>query len=173
MLRARHLAPPALALLLGLAGCTTAPASQPGAGGPASSTGAPLAGDAGAALPGAGSSPTWNDRAAADAVTTATQAVDAYIRKDLDPVAWYAHLAPHLTPEAATAYLGTDPALVPGSILAQGTTAATPDAGSAFLARVPVATDAGVITALLVRAGAGAPWRVSHFDLPAGGGAGG
>lgn len=165
----------AAAAALTATGCTAsppAPAAAPTNPPATTATTATGAGDAGAVLPGAGSSPTWDTTSAAEAATAADRSVADYIRKDLDPDTWYRQLAPHLTPEAADAYRYTDPALVPGHFLTGGLPDAAPDGGSGFLARVPVSTDGGVITARLVRVAAGAPWQVTHFDLPTSGAGG-
>lgn len=163
MPHARVLAP--LALTLALAGCTGGPAAtHPPA--PSSVAGA---GDAGAVLPTAEASPTWDDHAAAAADVAADTAVAAYLDKS-DPAGWFARLTPHLTAAAVDAYSYTDPSLVPGTRLltATGPGQAVAIGGSGYLAAVPVRTDAGIITARLVRTGAGAPWLVDHFDLPPG-----
>lgn len=151
---------------LALTGCTGSPATSSSPPPAAASSGP---GDAGAALPTAEASPTWDDQAAAAADVAADTAVTAYLDKT-DPAGWFARLTPHLTPAAVDAYSYTDPTQVPGTRLltATGPGQAVAIGGSGYLAAVPVRTDAGIITARLVRTGAGAPWLVDHFDLPPG-----
>lgn len=168
MPRARRatIAAPVLAVALAVAGCssTTTPTPDPT---PTTTSGA---NDVGAAQPTPGASPTWDSGSAAAAGAAADGATGAFVRKDLPYDAWFAQLSPHLSAAAQDAYRDTDPANVPGTRRAAGTTPGTTSSvgGSAYLATVPVLTDAGVYTVHLSRIGAGAPWLVDHFDLPPG-----
>ena len=83
---------------------------------------------------------------------------------DSDDAVWWTTVSPLLSPTAQQAYVATDPAEVPGS-----TVLGSPvllEAGSAYLARVLVPTDAGDYEVLLSRTEAGAPWLVERFGLP-------
>ncbi|RFU22989.1 hypothetical protein [Geodermatophilus marinus] len=157
-----------LAAVAALAGCAAVLAGcgsvrtepVPDADRPAA-TAAPGPGDAGAALPSALPSPT--DDAASDgaALEAARTAVTAFARPRLDPATWWAGLAPLLSPSAAVAFEGTDPAEVPASAVTGPPRAAADD--TAYLATVLVPTDTGDLAVLLVREGAGAPWLVERI----------
>ena len=108
--------------------------------------------------------PTWDEAAMVAAGRIAEDAVAAFV-SDADDAVWWTTVSPLLSPTAQQAYVGTDPAEVPGS-----TVLGSPvllDAGSAYLARVLVPTDAGDYEVLLSRTEAGAPWLVERFGLPA------
>lgn len=111
-----------------------------------------------------GAVPSWDLAAQAEAGVAASTAVGAYVSGGTEE-AWWARVAPLLSPVAQRAYAGTDPANVPGRQV-EGASAAATDAGSAYLARVVVPTDAGDYEVLLSRTGAGAPWLVERFRVP-------
>ena len=108
--------------------------------------------------------PTWDEAAIAAAGSSAEDAVVAFV-SDSDDAVWWTTVSPLLSPTAQQAYVGTDPAEVPGSTVLGS--AVVLDAGSAYLARVLVPTDAGDYEVLLSRTDAGAPWLVERFGLPA------
>lgn len=144
-------------LVLGAAGCGSNPAPAPAprpAAAPPPAAPAPSAGsDAGATdLPTAPAAPmTWDSAAQTSAVAAATTVVNAYLRKDLAPAAWWGNLTPYLTGTAQADYAGTDLTQVPGTRVRKGAQAAPGDQGAAYLAVVAVPTDAGVYTVLLER----------------------
>ncbi|MGY1634285.1 hypothetical protein ACI784_21510 [Geodermatophilus sp. SYSU D01186] len=149
-----------LAAALALAGCSDAPAAdepQP----QATTEPTVVAGDADAMLPPAPPAPTDDDASRSAALDAASAAVTAFARPTLDPAQWWAELQPLLSPAAATAYEGTDPAAVPASAVT-GPPQPTP-AVSAYLSTVLVPTDAGEYAVLLVREGDGAPWLVERI----------
>lgn len=116
-------------------------------------------------LPPAEPYPTWDAQAREQAVQAATAAMTAFARPQLDATRWWAELSPLLTPAAAVAYQGTDPAEVPArAVTAPG---ALVDDTSTYLAGVQVPTDAGPYLVLLSRDGAGAPWLVERLTPPA------
>lgn len=149
--------------IIALAGCTSSPqvgaASGPSAPGalPTATLGAPAMddhGDAAALAP----SPTWDPASEVEAVRVATGALTAFARPDLDEQTWWTGLAPYLSPTAALAYQGTDPANVPARALTgagQLEGESTP-----YLARARFPTDVGMYTVLVSRDGAGAGWVV-------------
>lgn len=115
-------------------------------------------------LPPAEPYPTWDAAARADAVATATAAMTTFARPALDEPTWWAQLRPLLSPAAAAAYAGTDPANVPArSVTGPGTLT---DDSSTYLAPVAVPTDVGSYLVLLSRAGQGSPWLVERFTPP-------
>ena len=158
-----------LAVALLLTGCTGAeePAER-GAAAPGTPTQAPAPvhghSDEDEDLPPAEPYPTWDAAARAEAVATATTAMSAFARPALDEATWWAELAPLLSPAAATAYAGTDPANVPAQAVT-GTATLTDDS-STYLAPVAVPTDVGAYLVLLSRQGQGSPWLVERFTPP-------
>jgi hypothetical protein len=149
----------ALAAVLVLAGCGTAPAAAPRLQATPEPTTQP--GDVDADLPAPLPSPADDDTSRTTALDAATAALAAFARPALDPAQWWAELQPLLSPAAAVAYEGTDPAAVPASAVT-GPPQATP-AVSGYLATVLVPTDAGDYAVLLVREGDGAPWLVERI----------
>lgn len=115
-------------------------------------------------LPAAEPYPTWDDAARAEAVATATTAMSAFARPTLDDAIWSAELAPLLSPAAAAAYAGTDPANVPAQAVTGAATLT--DDSSTYLAPVAVPTDVGAYLVLLSRQGQGSPWLVERFTPP-------
>lgn len=111
-----------------------------------------------------GPAPTWDEAAVVAAGRSAQDAVAAFV-SDADDAVWWTTVSPLLSPTAQQAYVGTDPAEVPGSTVLDVPTVL--DAGSAYLARVLVPTDAGGYEVLLSRTEADAPWLVERFGLPA------
>ncbi len=107
--------------------------------------------------------PTWDEAAMTAAGRSAEDAVAAFV-SDADNAVWWIKVSPLLSPIAQQAYVGTDPAEVPGSTVFGSP--AVLDAGSAYLARVRVPTDAGDYEVLLSRTEGGAPWSVERFGLP-------
>lgn len=115
-------------------------------------------------LPTAAPYPTWDAAARAEAVAAATAAMSAFAQPAVDETTWWAELAPLLSPAAAAAYAGTDPANVP----AQAVTGAArlTDDSSTYLAPVAVPTDVGAYLVLLSREGGGSPWLVERLTPP-------
>lgn len=108
--------------------------------------------------------PTWDEAAVVAAGSSAQDAVAAFM-SGADDADWWTTVSPLLSPTAQQAYVGTDPAEVPGSTVLEVPTVL--DAGSAYLARVLVPTDAGEYEVLLSRTESDAPWLVERFGLPA------
>ena len=108
--------------------------------------------------------PTWDEAALLAAGRSAEEAVAAFLAES-DDITWWTAVSPLLSLTAQQAYVGTDPAEVPGRTVVGAPVLL--DAGSAYLARVLVPTDAGDYEVLLSRTGAGAPWLVERFGLPA------
>lgn len=113
--------------------------------------------------------PVWDQDSRDTAVAAAAAAMTAFARppQGSDPDAWWAALAPLLTPTAQQTYALVDPAEVPptrltgpGELVEPG-----PDA-SAFLATVHVPTDAGTYEVLLARTGHDAPWLAERLTPP-------
>ncbi|WP_380169632.1 hypothetical protein [Jannaschia sp. R86511] len=111
-----------------------------------------------------GPAPTWDEAALIAAASSARDAVAAFT-SDADDAVWWTTVSPLLSPTAQQAYVATDPAEVPGSTVLDVSTVL--DAGSAYLARVLVPTDAGDYEVLLSRTESDAPWLVERFGLPA------
>jgi hypothetical protein len=88
----------------------------------------------------------------------------AFARPDVASDAWWEELEPLLSPAAAAAYAGTDPANVPARAVTGPARLVGED--SAYLAPVAVPTDVGAYQVLLSRAGHGSPWRVERFTPP-------
>lgn len=108
--------------------------------------------------------PTWDEAATVAAGRSAEEAVADFLA-EADDAAWWSAVSPLLSLHAQQAYVGTDPTEVPGRTIAGAPVVL--DAGSAYLARVRVPTDAGDYEVLLSRTGAAAPWLVERFGLPA------
>ncbi len=105
--------------------------------------------------------------ATAGALATAGAAVTAFTRRDLGPEPWWAGVLPFLSPRAAQAYLGTDPALVPaGEVVGEPTAGPSP---SDLLAVVTVPTDTGACSVLLSRTDDGTGWQVERLSWAAAG----
>ncbi|MGY1638774.1 hypothetical protein ACI78V_19170 [Geodermatophilus sp. SYSU D00742] len=149
----------ALATALLLTGCGGAPAGDEPRTEASPEPTAP--GDADADLPAPLPSPVDDDVSRTAALDAATTALTAFARPTVDPARWWTELQPLLSPAAAAAYEGTDPAAVPASAVT-GPPRATP-AVSGYLATVLVPTDAGEYAVLLVREGDGAPWLVERI----------
>lgn len=98
-------------------------------------------------------------------LATATAAMVAFARPDLDEETWWSDLSPMLSPAAAEAYQATDPANVPASAVT--CTATLNDSASPYLADVTVPTDVGRYNILLSREGQGEPWLVERISPPA------
>lgn len=154
-----------LAFLLALAACTADPGHGASGRPEATATTVPAASDR--ALPPPPPHPTDDAASAQAALDTGIAAVAAFARPHLPADLWWAQLAPLLTPAAAGAYAGTDPAQVPArAIVGPAWGGESP---SPFLATTFVPTDAGDYAVLLVRDGGGAPWLVERITLvPAG-----
>lgn len=108
--------------------------------------------------------PTWDEAATVAAGRSAEEAVAAFLA-EADDAAWWIAVSPLLSLTARQAYVGTDPTEIPGRAVVGAPVVL--DAGSAYLARVRVPTDAGDYEVLLSRTGAAAPWLVERFGLPA------
>lgn len=173
-LRAR-LAVAAVALALTSSGCS-GPADVPssadaaGSGVSSSNTAAPTdatpstdAGHRTGTFPAPLPHPTDDAASATSALALGTAAVTAFARPDAPPDRWWAELAPLLSPAAALAYEGTDPAEVPARLVTGPAWAGV--SPSSFLATVFVPTDAGDYAVLMVREGSGAPWLVERMTL--------
>ncbi len=109
--------------------------------------------------------PTWDAASRASAAAAAERAMRSFARPRLDAARWWAQLEPLLSPAAALAYQGTDPANVPARKVTGKPVLV--DESSAYLARVKVPTDAGRYVVLLAREGAGEPWLVERITPPA------
>jgi hypothetical protein len=154
-----------------LGSCSAAPSgiADPVAAGTATTPGGTAGTDQDADLPSLPAYPTWDQRASRDAIDSARSALSLYARHDLTPRRWWAKLSPRLSPSAAAAYLGTDPANVPvRTVRGPGHIVAVP---STYLAIVQIATDVGPYQVLLSREGQGSRWLVERFTPPASAGA--
>lgn len=115
-------------------------------------------------LPPAEPYPTWDARARAQAVQTATEALAAFARPQVDAARWWTDLSPLLSPAAAVAYQGTDPGEVPARTVTGP--AELVDERSPYLAGVQVPTDVGPYLVLLSRDGGDAPWLIERLTPP-------
>ena len=159
-----------------LAGCTV---TQPTAGAPTAAgtsvaaptgltpapTGLPEARDDGSvASPQPVSTLRLDGPARAAATDTATKAMTLFARRDVPAQRWFDDLSQLLTPPAAQAYVGTDPAKVPPTKVT-GPASLTP--GSVpRLARVAVPTDVGVYLVILSRSADDPRWLVERITPP-------
>ena len=110
------------------------------------------------------SGPLTLDRAARSAARRqATAALRAYARPDRGSQAWWAHLRPHLSETAQTAYAGTDPRRIPVESIT-GPARLTP-ASLAALARVAIPTEDGIYLLLLSRT-SDQRWAVERIIAP-------
>lgn len=100
-------------------------------------------------------------KAATDA---ATKAMTLFARREVPAQRWLDDLAPLLTPPAAQAYAGTDPAKVPPAKVT-GRASITP-ASVSRLARVAVPTDAGVYLVILSRNATDPRWLIERITPP-------
>ena len=178
-----RLAVAAVALAVAAGGCggaadvagstdATGSADVTGSGAPSPTTAAPSP-DAATPSPDAGHRtgtfpaplphPTDDPASADSALALGTAAVTAFARPDVAPALWWEELAPLLSPAAALAYEGTDPAEVPAHRVTGPAWAGV--SPSSFLATVFVPTDAGDYAVLMVREGSGAPWLVERITL--------
>lgn len=87
-----------------------------------------------------------------------------YVRRDLSARDWMARLEPYLSPAAAQAYQGTDPAA--GEPIKITGRPRLLEGGSAYLAKVHLPTNQGTYLVLLSRESADASWRVERFTPP-------
>lgn len=102
-----------------------------------------------------------------DLQETAAAAVDAlaaFTRRDLEYVAWFDQLKPHLHATAVEAYSTVNPARLPAIEILDGAEAA--DTSTATYAVVYVPTSAGEYTIELRRDDATAAWGVTRFQPP-------
>lgn len=109
--------------------------------------------------------PSYDAASRQGALTTADAAMRAFAHPQVSSAAWSAGLAPLLSPVAAQAYQGTDPATVSAHKVT-GVAYSTWDTGTPYLARVAVPTDAGDYVVLLSRAGQGQRWLVERLTPP-------
>jgi hypothetical protein len=146
-------------VLLGLGGCAVSSGRSVAARPPASpaTPAGPRDELEASALP----YPTDDPRSVQAALDTATTVMTAFARPDQTADAWWTALSPLLTPAAATAYSGTDPAEIPASTVTGP--AWLGESRSPFLATVFVPTDAGNYVVLLVREDAAAPWLAERI----------
>lgn len=113
--------------------------------------------------------PVWDQASREQAVAAATAAMTAFARppQGSDPQAWWANLAPLLTPPAQATYASVDPAEVPPTRISGPAVLVEPEPGdTAFLATVHVPTDAGRYALLLARTGHDAPWLAEQITPP-------
>ncbi len=150
-------------LVVAASGCTGG-SEVPGSGAPAPTAAPPPeAGHRTGTFPAPLPHPTDDAASGQSALALGTTAVTAFARPDVGPERWWAELLPLLTPAAALAYEGTDPAEVPAHrVLGPAWPGVSP---SSFLATVFVPTDAGDYAVLMVREGGGAPWLVERITL--------
>lgn len=113
-----------------------------------------------------GAAPTWDEESRAGALKTADEAMRSFARPSMSGTDWWSELEPLLTPAAAFAYEGTDPANVPASEVTADPELV--DESSPYLARVAVPTNAGEYVVLLARTAAGEPWLVERLTPPGG-----
>jgi hypothetical protein len=145
--------------LIGLAGCAASP-GRPATARPTASAAAP-AGPRDEVETTPLPYPTDDIPSAQAALDTGTAVMTAFARPDQSADGWWAALSPLLTPAAATAYSGTDPAEIPASTLTGP--AWLGESPSPFLSNVFVPTDAGNYVVLLVRDDATAPWLAERI----------
>jgi hypothetical protein len=105
--------------------------------------------------------PTDDLPSAQAALDAATAVMTAFAQPDASADSWWSALSPLLTPAAAAAYSGTDPAEIPASTLTGP--AWLGESPSPFLSNVFVPTDAGNYVVLLVRDDAAAPWLAERI----------
>jgi hypothetical protein len=113
-------------------------------------------------------SPSWDAQAAADAEQVAFNAMTAYVSP---PEEWWNEVQPYLTPDSQARYSNVDPTRIePSRLLASspGDLQAAEDPRGPYFALVEVPTNTGVFTVKLFREGAGQPWLVQEFEVPAG-----
>lgn len=128
-------------------------------------TATPPQGQAATASPRPAASPVVlgpDDREAAR--RTARAAMSAYARPQASPARWWDDLAPLLSPEARTAYTGTDPASI-GVHTVTGPATLAPSS-LPVLARVSVPTDVGAYLVVLSRTPQAPGWLVERFIAP-------
>ena len=161
-------------LLLTATGCASAehsdsssdPVSSSVAANSAVPSPAPGPNDTAMSAPPAPVMPTQDATSSAAAVDLAQRTMAAFARPTLGAAAWFADLAPLLTPAARSAYVGTDPAEVPvRAVTGPGVAEPSP---SVFLAYVVVPTDVGVYRLLLSREGGDTGWLVETITAPDG-----
>ena len=111
--------------------------------------------------------PSYDAASRQGALITADAAMRAFAQPQVSSAAWWAGLAPLLSPVAAQAYQGTDPATVPAHQVT-GPARLTGDPGTPYLVRVAVPTDVGIYLVLLSRAGQSRPWLVERLTPPPG-----
>ena len=132
----------------------------------ARATPAPGPGDAEESARPAPVMPAQDAASSAASVDLAQRAMTAFARPAVDEQAWFTELAPLLTPDARSAYYGTNPAEVPAhAVTGLGR---AEDSPSAFLAYVVVPTDVGEYRVLLSREGGDTGWLVEELTPPAG-----
>ncbi|CED90071.1 hypothetical protein [Actinomyces succiniciruminis] len=103
----------------------------------------------------------WDEESRAAAIAAAEAALEAFAHPELDYDTWWAGLDPHLTQEAAEAYVYVDPANIPVHELT-GSGTIIEDA-SAYVATVKIPTDAGRYDVLVIRTSGSAPWLASRI----------
>lgn len=153
----------ALAAALALAGCGVEP-PRSGADAAATTAATPsVPGHTAETLPAPLPHPVDDATSQDAALRLGADAVTAFARPDVSADQWWAELSPLLSPAAAEAYVGTDPAQVPArEVTGPASTGVSP---SPFLATVFVPTDAGDYAVLMAREGGGAPWLVERISL--------
>lgn len=109
-------------------------------------------------------SPTHDSASDAAAIETATAAMNAYLRPDLNQRAWLEGLAPYFDAAAVTNLGSVDPASIPRASLTGPVTLGREQSG--YLARAIVPTSAGDYNLLLARSNTAGAWLVARIDAP-------
>ena len=99
----------------------------------------------------------------ASARQSAVAVMRAYARPGASPARWWARLAPYLSPEARTAYEGTEPSRIPARLVTGPATLTSSSLPA--LARVSVPTDVGAYLVILSRTPA-TSWQIERLIPP-------
>ena len=108
--------------------------------------------------------PSWDEAWRSSAREMGERVMRRFARPQMSQTRWWQELRPLLSASAVQAWKGTDPASVPVRRVSGRVRVAT--AGSAYLAEVEVPTNVGIYVVLLVREGAGEPWRAEDIRPP-------
>lgn len=106
--------------------------------------------------------PVWDESARISAGQTASAAVAAFARPDLDYAAWWEGFSPFLTDIARGSYGTVDPANLTASAVTGDPVLEAEE--TPYLAWLQVPTDAGVLRVLLSRTAVGDPWLVERIE---------
>jgi hypothetical protein len=155
----RSLSAVAFAGLVVLAGCSSGGDPAPSASSSAPADGVHDEAHVEALPSTAPAEPSWTD---ADVDATRLLALDLLRTMALDVPAepWFGNIAGYLTATGQAAFYGTDPVTIPFEVVRDAEVASP----SPYLAEAIVDTDAGLYSVLMVRAGAGAPWKVERAE---------